>query len=312
MSTLLVRATLPATVGEWIQGWIEGRESLVSLVVSWQGSVALRLGRGSGFLPKKASRAWSDAKRRFPEIPEACVAEVCNPVPVSRGFATSTMDIAGVYAAGAASAGEELGAEELFALCAGIEPSDGIMFDGLALVDHLRGELIERLPAPPALRLVCFVPNETLDTADYHRDDALPRRYRDMAGEYAAAYGLLKRALLQGDAAGVAQAATRSAELHQRIRPRPEWPALRAAAAAAGALGLAVAHSGTASALLFAPTDCAGVAAATAHLAGICGDVPGGAVVENAVSTGGGVRLERRFPECGTSGRVPSTGNARI
>jgi L-threonine kinase len=263
MARILAEASLPATVGEWVQGWIRGRELLVSLVVSWTGSVELRApddGDVSSPCGEKSLRAFGKAREIFAEnasatFPEGSFINVVNPLPTARGLATSTMDVAGTFAACAAHAGAALSGERLFSLCASIEPSDGIMFSGLALVDHIKGELIERLPEPPPMTLVAVIPGRTLDTDDYRRDVSALEALRGHSGGHERAYGILKRGLAAGDPAFVASAATLSAEIQQEVMPRKEWDALLEARELTGALGIAVAHSGTASGLLYAQTN---------------------------------------------------------
>jgi L-threonine kinase len=259
MAEILATATLPATLGEWVQGWIGGKELLVSLVVAWHGSVELCvLQKGDRFhvAGEKATRAFTSAKQIFSgeslrSIPNDCFLNILNPHPPARGLATSTMDIAGTYASVAAYAGEELSEDRLFYLCAGIEASDGIMFKGLALVDHIKGELVERLPSPPEMTIVAIIPSRTLDTADYRGDQATLDAARACFHEHERAYDTLKTGLLRKDPALVAMAATISAEASQSVMPRDEWETLRETCALTGALGIAVAHSGTAAGLLY-------------------------------------------------------------
>jgi L-threonine kinase len=179
------------------------------------------------------------------------------------------MDIAGTFAACAAHAGTALSDERLFSLCASIEPSDGIMFDGLALVDHIKGELIERLPEPPPMTLVAVIPRRTLDTDAYRRDVSALKALRGYSRSHERAYDMLKRGLAARDAELVASAATLSAEIQQNVMPKEEWGALTEARRLTGAIGIAAAHSGTASGLLYAPTNKFGAELAEKWLADV-------------------------------------------
>jgi len=264
MARVLATATMQAALGEWVQGWIGGGEALVSLVVAWKSSVEVCIPdendtfRQAG---EKALRAFETAKRIFSgngksgTIPSDGFINVINPLPPARGLATSTMDIAGTFAAVAACADRRPTDEELLSLCSDIEPSDGIMFKGLALVDHINGKLIERLPPPPDMHIVALIPSRTLDTADYRRNASTLNAIRAGAREHELAYETLKRGLEKSDAALVAQGATLSAEAQQRIMPCGEWDVITETARASGALGIAVAHSGTASGILYAPSN---------------------------------------------------------
>jgi L-threonine kinase len=259
MARILAEAVLPATVGEWVQGWIGGRESLVSLVVSWRGAVELCVPDDGDVLNpcgEKSLRAFVASREIFTgTFPKGSFINVVNPLPPARGLATSTMDVAGTFAACAAHAGAALSDKRLFSLCASIEPSDGIMFGGLALADHIKGELLERLPEPPPMTLVAVIPGRTLDTDAYRRDVSALKALRGRSRAHERAYGILKRGLAAGDPALVASAATLSAEIQQEVMPKKEWSVLAEARKLTGALGIATAHSGTASGLLYARTN---------------------------------------------------------
>lgn len=248
-------ARIHATAGEWIQGWIDGRELLVSLSIDWIGEIFLRPqtpdSKGHA-LEQKARRAFTLAKRRFRRNFENLHVAIDNPHPRAKGFATSTIDVAGVIAVCSAMTGNVIAAEELFSLCCTIEPSDGVMFEGLALVDHIGGRLVESLPPPPEMGLLVLIPERTLDTADYRRGTVIEKRVKSLAKEFESAYDTLKKGLLRNDPLLIAEAASLSSELQQRVMPREEWPLLQKAEKTFGASGIAVAHSGSASSLLFA------------------------------------------------------------
>lgn len=240
---------LAGTVGEWVQGWIlPDGEALVSLVVPWRGRVSVGEDLDDP-LPAKAASALAVARRRLDR--PGLGARIDNPLPVGKGLASSTVDVCGILAAASRLASPPWGEEEIFSLACSVEPSDGILFPGLALVDHLRGRLIERLPPPPPLSLLALIPPRSLDTEEYRRDPAFLKRVRDRAPEHLRAYSCLRRGLFEGDGALVARGATLSARTQNGLLPRPEWPLLEEGLRWPGALGIALAHSGTASALLF-------------------------------------------------------------
>jgi L-threonine kinase len=62
---------------------------------------------------------------------------------------------------------------------------------------------------------------------------------------------MLKLGLVKQDAALVAKAASFSAEIQRKIMPRDDWDIIAEIGKTSGSIGTAVAHSGTASGLLY-------------------------------------------------------------
>ncbi len=243
---------VPGTLGEWVQGWIgDGCEALVSCVVGRKGKVYLEKGEDQGALPVKAGRALDLILREKGIVREGWSLRLDNPLPVAMGLASSTVDVCGVLAAVAFHARKPLDPEELFRLCCRIEPSDGVMFSGLALVDHLRGRLLEDLPAPPRLHLVTLLPSRTLKTEVYRRDPLFLAAVRRHETRHRSAYRIFRKGLFSGSLALIGAGATESARIQQQLIPREEFDLLEACCRECGGSGLVVAHSGTASAVMF-------------------------------------------------------------
>lgn len=173
--------------------------------------------------------------------------------------------------------------EELFRRCLALEPTDGIAFPGIALVDHRRGLRTEMLGPPPPLAILGVDPGGTVRTADFNRWPELSAANSRKEPAVQEAVALAKAAIASGDSGGLAMAATLSALAHQAILPNPLWEHAEAMARACGALGINVAHSGTVVGILFDPR--------TADLPGIKGWLEGrlGLPVHPLRLTGGGV-----------------------
>lgn len=249
---MTIVVSVPGTLGEWVQGWIGDKgEALVSCVVSRQGRTLLQKGREDEPLPEKARAALVMAQEEFHVSLAGGGLSLHNPLPLSLGLASSTVDVCGVFAAVAALGGRSLSEEKLFSLCCRIEPSDGVMFSGLVLVDHLGGRLLERLPAPPSLWLASLLPRRILDTDAYRRDPLFVDRIRRQEARHRKAYRVFREGVLKGNLPLIGAGAAESALIQQDILPREEWPLLEACRKECGGLGIVVAHSGTASAVLF-------------------------------------------------------------
>lgn len=248
-----IAVSVPGTLGEWVQGWIgEDGEALVSCVISREGRTLLEKGEVGRPIPEKAKAALALAGKKLDVSLSGWSLSLQNPLPVAMGLASSTVDVCGVFAAVAALGKRSLSEEELFSLCCRIEPSDGVMFSGLALVDHLEGRLLERLPGPPPLWLAALLPWRTLETDAYRRDPLFVEKVRRQEARHRKAYRIFREGLFKADVRLIGAGARESALIQQDIFPHEEWSLLKACEKECGGLGIVAAHSGTASAVLFA------------------------------------------------------------
>lgn len=265
-----VVAWAPCTWGELVQGTVDGVDVLLTCPVD-RFAVALARPAGPGapapwHMRPEGRRKALQALHLLPPPPWPVRVRLRTPLRPGAGCATSTADLCAALAAAAALQGRRLTPAELFALCLAVEPSDGLMFPGLALVDHRRGTYAASLGPPPPLAILGLDPGGTVDTLAFNgRPDlaAANRRKEPLVRE---ALDLARRAIAAGDPAGLAAAATLSARAHQALLPNPLWEPAQAWARATGALGICVAHSGVVLGLLYDPRR-ADVAAAAGWLA---------------------------------------------
>jgi uncharacterized protein involved in propanediol utilization len=166
-------------------------------------------------------------------------------IVVGRGCGSSTADCVATVRAVA-----DLSAERIAAVVQRAElASDATMFD-LEPVAFLprAGTLLRRfegvwpemhvevidMGGPPVETLDCAVPSYSAEELD---------EFADLLAE-------LQAAVTSGDAVKVGRVALRSGAIHQRYRPHAEWDAVTTRALSAGAVGVALAHSGTVAAVL--------------------------------------------------------------
>ncbi|MET9325432.1 hypothetical protein [Tsukamurella sp. NPDC003166] len=175
---------------------------------------------------------------------------VTRTAPVGLGLGSSTADVLAAVRAVADCCGVELDADTVARLAIGAEgASDPLWSDRPILFAHRHGHVIEELgPELPRMFLVRCMLGGPVDTL------ALAPAGTGHVGEYEELRALLRRAVADGDAPGVAAVATRSARLNQSRHYKPDLDRLIAAGERAGALGVQVAHSGNVAGLLFAHT----------------------------------------------------------
>lgn len=169
-------AQCPASCGELIQGWILGSEKLVSCPVDWYSTVEVDYGSPRAD-ERPLARAMVDQLLSYWRYPPALSKEIridiCSTIPVAKGMASSTADIAATAVAAAHHLGHPLDEPTLARLCVSLEPTDSTLFRQLTLFDHNTAATQIACDSQPQLDLLVLESPATLLTTEYHR---LPRR----------------------------------------------------------------------------------------------------------------------------------------
>ena len=164
-------------------------------------------------------------------------------------MASSTADILAACHATAEALGTPLTPEEISRVAIEIEPSDGLMYPGVVCYNHRRGRLIETLGVLPQLDILAVDLGDTVDTIQFNQ---IPKNYSiEELGKLKDAYDLVRSGVREKDMSKVGMAAKISAQINQRLLPKPSLDALIEIADFCGAMGVCVAHSGTIVGLLF-------------------------------------------------------------
>lgn len=118
-------AQCPASCGELIQGWILGSEKLVSCPVDWYSTVEVDYGSPRAD-ERPLARAMVDrllSYWRYPaELGKEIRIDICSTIPVAKGMASSTADIAATAVATAHHLGHPLDEPTLARLCVSWSP----------------------------------------------------------------------------------------------------------------------------------------------------------------------------------------------
>lgn len=169
----LMRGTYP--------GWILGSEKLVSCPVDWYSTVAVTAAPPlvnerplSRAMVERVLAHWQYPAHWSNEIR----VDVRSSIPVAKGMASSTADIAATAVATAHHLGHSLDETTLAQLCVSIEPTDSTVFHQLTLFDHNNAVTQIACEPPPPIDLLVLESPVTLRTQDYHR---LPRQQKLIA-----------------------------------------------------------------------------------------------------------------------------------
>lgn len=248
-------ARCPGSCGELIQGWILGSEKLVSCPIDWYSTVEVCDG-----IPRADERPLTRAMVEallvhfgFPQaLSPTLRIEVDSTLPIAKGMASSTADIAATAVAAAHHLGHSLDETTLSGLCVALEPTDSTLFRQLTLFDHHHAGTQIACATAPHFDLLVLESPVLLRTADYHR---LPREaaLKAHAGALQQAWEKVQNACIQQDASLLGEAATLSAIASQALLPKPGFAALMALVESCDLYGLNVAHSGSVVGLMLDP-----------------------------------------------------------
>jgi L-threonine kinase len=246
------------SVGELLQGFTGAGEPFhVTLPASWQASCRAEVEPADDW--EIAAPPGRHKMRHAARLTGALVSSAplrvvlhdhVNPIPVGRGCASSTADVLATIRAVAAACGVHLEAAQQARLCSEVESSDGLAYEGMAAVNHQTGRLVRALPWTPQFEIVVVLPDEDLETSSVSFTGKVS------AGRvFDRLLANLVDACERHDARAIAETATASALMNQLWVQNPLLVPLLDRAQMVGALGVAVAHTGTAAAWLFAPGE---------------------------------------------------------
>ena len=240
---------VPGTCGELVQGILDGTQFLITCPVNLYSTVHVELYVGSGEVQgpldcPKATQALRLTLSHFERRDLDARLSVESPIPRSKGMASSTADVSAAIGATARALGRSLSPLEVSRLALAVEPSDGVMFPGIALFDYREGRLYEDLGPPPPIEIVVLDFGGTVDTLEFNSVDR-SGVLRAQEADIQDAVHHVRRGIRVGAVSLVGKGATISALSNQSILWNPQLREVEYFSNAVGALGVNVAHSGT-------------------------------------------------------------------
>ncbi len=248
-----IEVKVPGSCGELVQGSIDGEPFLVTCPVNLYTQVVVTdwdsLQTGLGWKAKLAlARTLAYlGKRRFP-----WGMHLTSQLPHGKGMASSSADIAAVVIATAAACGYSISAHEIAQLAVGIEPTDGVFFDGIVRINQMTGECLEYMGRFPRLKIAVFDTGGAVDTVAFHARKDLAALNTANEQQVRAAMEMLQRPYTVEH---IAAAAAGSALANQTILAKEALADILLDVCNLGALGVNTAHSGTVLGVLFSPMD---------------------------------------------------------
>ena len=250
-------ARAPGSCGELAQGMLDGGYFLVSCPIDMYSTATVALSPGNGRVDApvdapKSRQAVELTLAYFGVHDVDARLSLSSPLPRGKGMASSTADVSAAIAATATALGMEpdMPPAQIAQIALQIEPSDGVMLPGIAILDHKRGSIARTLGVPPPMRVVVLDFGGGVDTLAFNgvnRDATL----KCLQPEFREALALIEQGVRNGSAVDIGAGATRSAVANQHLLYKPQLDTVLQLAHDVGAVGVNTAHSGTVLGLLF-------------------------------------------------------------
>ncbi|CDH04329.1 conserved hypothetical protein [Xenorhabdus bovienii str. oregonense] len=248
----MAEACCPASCGELLQGWLFGGEKLISCPINWFSCVAVSEGHASADERPRMRQMVELLLEHWNEPAElsACLRiEYQSTIPVAKGMASSTADIAATAHATARLLGKSLNSTTLAQLCVKLEPTDSTVFESLTLFDHLTAQTQIPFTWQPDIDILLLESRQTILTEEYHRRDR-HQLLLESAPLLQQAWRQFRIANKYHDNSRLGEACTLSAIASQPILLKPRFYQLLDLIEQSGIYGLNVAHSGSVVGLL--------------------------------------------------------------
>lgn len=242
-----VMASCTGSCGELIQGWLGDSQKLVSYGIDRFSKVTLQTGLASKEIKPKVEEA-IQRTQDYLKIPignrEQLSFMVNSELPIAKGMASSTADIAAACQATAAYYGRKISRDEIIDICLAIERTDSILFPTLTLFEQKNGSVRESSGWAPQFYVVVLEPDETLETEVFHSQEN-ERLFFQQRELFAEVYQYYVGAVKEKSLKMLGEAATQSALLNQEILAKPYFSELMKLRQYHQWLGVNVAHSGS-------------------------------------------------------------------
>ena len=248
---LLGSATVrvPGVCGELVQGIVQNTYFLVTCPIDFYSKVQVELFEartdvtGSYDCPKAVNAVRATLEYLNIDGVGAHI-NIANPIPRSKGMGSSSADVIGAIAATGLALGHELEPTTIGRLAVKEEPTDGVMFPGIALFDHREGLLMEELGMPPPMEIIALDFGGLIDTVEFNREDRRTS-WESLVGITDEALQLVRHVINERDPKLIGKGATLSAQANQHILYKPQLQSVIDFSESIAASGVTVGHSGT-------------------------------------------------------------------
>jgi uncharacterized protein involved in propanediol utilization len=214
---------------------------------------------------------------------------VTSELPEGKGMSSSSADLVATVRAVTDALGVVVTPAEIEGYLRVIEPTDGLMYREVVAFYHRRVQLCRVLGPVPPLTIVGLDEGGQVDTVRFNA--SRPGITMAERREYQTLLDDLATAMAAGDLETLGRVSTRSAVLNQSRCPKRNLDRMLEIAHDVGALGVAVAHSGTMVGIAVSGAD-PRHAGKVADAMAACADLPGTISIDHSLGAVSAIRNE--------------------
>ncbi|EYE89222.1 kinase [Fervidicella metallireducens AeB] len=239
----------PGSLGEIIQGKIEGKALLISCPINLFTKVKI-------FETKEPKNKFEFSKSKklmenllekwgYIEFINYLDIEISSEIPKGKGFASSTADLCGTYHSLIKFFNREADVAELMEECIKIEPTDSIIFNKLTLFDYKEGKFYREIGNYMECYFLVYEGNNIVDTITFNNSNIPELSNLDDI------FPLVKRAVENKDIRALGKASTISILRNQKRLYYDVLNIVEVVKQKTGGLGILGGHSGDVLAVMY-------------------------------------------------------------
>lgn len=235
-------AIYPGSCGEIIQGHIYGRDLLMSCPVNMFTKVRVVECKKpeKRFAYKKSSALLENMLKRWGlgHLNNRFDIDIESSIPQSKGFASSTADLCGVYLCLLKLFKRKYDIKEAIEEFVKIEPTDSTIFREMTLFDYKKGRYYEPVGDYIKFYILAFEGGRMVDTIAYNKSDLPP------LSDLSDILNLVKDGIKSADISKIAAASTVSIKRNLKRMPYDMYDHVLHLSNITGGLGIIGGHSG--------------------------------------------------------------------
>lgn len=256
---MYAKVRVPGSCGELVQGLYGDTNCLISCPIDQYSVASATILTDTreiiGPLNKPKARHAVKLVLDSLDCPYGVHLKITSQLIPGKGLASSTADIAAAAWATGLALDIRLTAKQIAKIALTIEPSDGILYPGIVLFDHLYGTVQKPLGFPPPMKILTLDLGGTIDTIAFNQKQDLREKNMEKRDITEKAVQLVIEGIQEKSPFKIGQAATLSALANQKILPKKGIENLVEKVIKNEGYGITVAHSGTAVGLLLNVED---------------------------------------------------------